>query len=209
MTSQATEVTYCACGCGTEIGAGSTWARGHFQRGRGGGADLGPLPGPEDEIDLDDIFGEMPPGPPEPPLPGPVDDGSLPPDEPPAPIPGDRPRGRTGAAKVTATVRKDIGAKISLALELPGRVWAARDPYCGGTFVAQRPAIADALTDIVCDSADLVEWFTGPAGGFMKYLKLAAALQPVAVVVYGHHVAHTIGGETEQAQQQDMSRYAA
>ena len=85
-----------------------------------------------------------------------------------------------------------------------------RDPWCGTAFVHQRPAIAEALTDIVCDSADLVEWFTGPAGGFMKYLTLAAALQPVAVTIYGHHVAHTIGIGTEAEQKpQDMSRYAA
>jgi hypothetical protein len=169
----------------------------------------GPLPGPDDDIDLDAMFGELPPGPPGPPV---VDDGGpLAPDEPPAPIPpGPERKGRTGAAKVTATVRKDIYAKISLGLELPGRVWAARDPYCGGAFVVQRPAIADALADIVCDSADLVAWFTGPAGGFMKYLKLAAALQPVAVTVYGHHIAHAIGAENGQAEgQPDLSRYVA
>ena len=207
----------CACGCGEPVATpGAKWKRGHFHRGEGG--HLRPLPGPDDDIDLDEEIdlGEPPelPG-----APGPVWDGEpwppedfeqIPPDVPPADLKDQSGKQRRrGAPRVTATIRKDINAKISLGLELPGRIWQARDPWCGSAFIHQRATIADALTDIVCDSADLVDWFTGPAGGFMKYLKLAAALQPVTVVVYGHHVAHTVGEEQEQAQQPDMSRYAA
>jgi len=120
-------------------------------------------------------------------------------DEPPAhtrrdwrrdrPAPASRPR----SIRVTAGVRADISAKIALPLEIAGRILEARDPFCGGAFVAQRPEISDALTDIVCDSADLVAFFTGPAGGFMKYMNLAAALWPVLEVMAAHHVYHTIG----------------
>lgn len=217
MTTQDTALHECACGCGEPVSPGATWKRGHFHRGVGGGANLRPLPGPEDDIDLEEEFdlGEPPELPGQPPWDGngggPDWTDEIPPDEPPADLgqPKSGPRKR-GQPKVTTGIRKDINAKISLGLELPGRIWQARDPWCGGAFIHQRPAIADALTDIVCDSADLVEWFTGPASGFMKYLKLAAALQPVAVVVYGHHVAHTIGEDEQgQPQERDMSRYAA
>lgn len=211
MTTEDTALPLCACGCGEQVATpGAKWKRGHFHRGEQ--SHLEPLPGPDDDIDLSEEIdlGEPPEqGPPWYGPGGPPVEDVLPPDAPPADL-KDAKRPPRRAPKVTATLRKDISAKISLGLEIPGRVWAARDPYCGGTFVQQRPAIADALTDIVCDSPDLVEWFAGPAGGFMKYLTLAAALQPVAVVVYGHHVAHTIGSEDQgQGQQQDMSRYAA
>lgn len=210
MTSQNTDLPLCACGCGERVATpGATWKRGHFRRGE----HLAPLPGPDDDIDLDEIdLGEPPELPgqePASPWPG-TGDEEIPPDAPPADLKDAKGGPRKRGPRVTATVRKDINAKISFGLEIPGQVWAARDPWCGGTFIVQRPAIADALTDIVCDSQDLVEWFTGPAGGFMKWFKLLAALQPVAVTVYGHHVAHTIGGEElERPRERDMSRYAA
>jgi hypothetical protein len=56
---------------------------------------------------------------------------------------------RAKPSKVTAGIRNDIDAKISFALEIPARVWEARDPVCGGTFVEQRPEISAALTEIV------------------------------------------------------------
>lgn len=120
-------------------------------------------------------------------------------------------RGKAPAktARVTVGVRTDINAKISFALEIPGRVWQARDPTCGGTFVEQRPQIADALTEIVCQSSDLVAWFSGSGGQFMLYLNLAAACWPVATVVMAHHVYHTIEAQAPDAQQPDWQDYAA
>ena len=111
-----------------------------------------------------------------------------------------RPRG-SGAAKpgrITAGIRADIKAKISMPLEIGGQIWAARDPLCGGRFLDQRDPIAEAFTDIVCDSADLVAFFTGPGGAFMKYLNLGAAVWPVAEMVAAHHVYHTIALEPAQ-----------
>lgn len=206
----------CACGCAQPVATpGAKWKRGHFHRGEAP-TRLRPLPDTEDEamaeLDEEIDLGEPPELPGQPwdgNGGGPEDFGEIPPDALPADLGDSGKQRRRGAPRVTATIRKDINAKISLGLELPGRIWQARDPWCGGAFIHQRPAIADALTDIVCDSADLVDWFTGPAGGFMKYLKLAAALQPVAVVVYGHHVTHTIGEKQGQREQPDMSRYAA
>jgi len=111
---------------------------------------------------------------------------------------------------VSATLRADINAKISMPLEIGGQIWAARDPLCGGRFLDQRPAIADAFTDIVCDSADLVAFFTGPGGQFMKYLNLGAALWPVIEVAAAHHVYHTIAVEAPVGDAEAMTgRYAA
>jgi len=94
--------------------------------------------------------------------------------------------------RVLAGVRADINAKVSVPLEVGGTIWAARDPLCGVAFLNQRPAIADALTDIICDSPDLVAWFTGPASRFMLYLNLAGALFPVVEMISAHHVYHSV-----------------
>ena len=101
--------------------------------------------------------------------PGPVDgqpdEDSLPDDPPPAKltsIPGGK--GKRGR-RPTAGVKTEINAKVGLMLEIPGRVWEARDPLCGGTFVQQRPAISSALTELILQSPDLVEWFMGAGAG--------------------------------------------
>ena len=134
-----------------------------------------------------------------------------------AEIPADKPAGRLkehgGKApkariKVTAATRKDVHAKIRFVLVPAGEIWQARDRICGGTFVQQEPAVSDALAEIVCDSPDLLAWFTGPAGGFMKYFRLVMALQPVGLAVWAHHVAHAV--EIVDGQQpQQMPAYAA
>lgn len=111
--------------------------------------------------------------------------------------------------RVTAGVRADITAKIAMPLEIGGHIWSARDPLCGGVFLQQRPAIADALADIVCDSADLVAFFTGPGGAFMKYLNLAAALWPVVEVIGAHHVYHSVEIAPEEEADATQPAYAA
>lgn len=133
----------------------------------------------------------------------------------PPPLHGDKRKWKQGspkaaprkAVRVTAGVRGDIDAKIRFALQVPGAIWQARDPLCGGTFVQQIPDTAEAFTDIVCDSADLVAFFTGPGGNFMKVLKLGAALMPVVQVVAAHHVYHTV--ELAPADEGEQARYAA
>ncbi len=139
------------------------------------------------------------------------DERLIEPDKPPGHLnaPSGTSRGGARKIRVTATTRRDISAKVGMLLLVPGKIWEARDPWCGGAFVTQLPATRDALADIICDSADLVAWFTGPAGGFMKYLSLATALQPVGIMVWAHHVAHSVGSQDGQAPQPDMARYAA
>jgi hypothetical protein len=101
---------------------------------------------------------------------------------------------RRRAPRVNLPQRRDIKAKLSLLLMPPAVMFRRADPYCGAELYDQIPEIADALTDIVCDSADLVEFFTASAG-YMKWLKLASALAPVGQVAWGHHFTHSIGQE--------------
>ena len=212
---------YCACGCGTPVN--NKWARGHSSRGEGGAparqaGRVDPLPPPDDPIWDDDAgsvdLGELVPddspdpldAPVTPPAAQPADAGPAAPD--PAPAHGKRewrkkpkPAATGKPVRVTAGVRGDINAKLRFVLQVPGTIWQARDPLCGGTFIEQVPDTAEALTDIVCDSTDLVLFFTGPAGAFMRWLSVGAALMPVVQVMAAHHVYHTIEiGEPEPAQ---------
>jgi hypothetical protein len=121
----------------------------------------------------------------------------LPPKRPSAYSEAVKSKSRTAKAKVTLAQRKDIQAKISIMVALPSAIVARRDPICGGALMGQVPDISEALAELVCDSADLVEFFTS-SSGYMKWLKLATALQPVAEVAWQHHVSHKIGNEDKQ-----------
>jgi len=223
----------CLCGCGELAAPGRQWKRGHASRGEGGyaGAAMEPLPGPgafaEDagiiDVDANDPGGSASGALPSPGGPGPAAEhprspaAGLPPaapDEPPAHATRrwhDKHGGKSSKArppKITGAVRSDIDAKISLFLEVPARVWQARDPLCGGVFVAQRAEISASLTAIVCQSSDLVAWFTGTGGNFMLALDLMAALWPVATCAMAHHVYHSIDAGDE-GQAPEGVRYAA
>jgi hypothetical protein len=226
----------CLCECGGITRGVGGYKRGHHVRGPGGGRpEGGPgapagagLPGPEDPVwdqmaDIIDIDGSTrrddaasPASAPTPPA---GDLPPAPPDEPPLHATrawrdrrsSGKGRGAARPPRITSAVRGDIDAKISFALEIPGRLWQARDPVCGTVFVEQRPDISAALTDIVCQSADLVAWFTGPGGNFMMVLNLMAACWPVITMAMAHHVYHSIEdaepGEGQAAP--DYGRYAA
>lgn len=220
----------CLCGCGTPVN--SKWVRGHASRGEGGytGDPVRPrgLPGPDDPVWDDDAdmvdVGELVPDEPDASIsvpgsaPAPddapvIDAGPASPDPPPAHgkrewRKQDKPRAAPRkAARVTVGIRNDIDAKIRFALQVPGAIWQARDPLCGGVFVQQIPDTAEAFTDIVCDSPDLIAFFTGPGGSFMKFLKVGAALMPVVQVVAAHHVYHSVELEADPAQ--SAQNYAA
>ena len=200
-----------------------TYARGHWAKANRHPASPPLLPGPDDDLDIglidlerdrEPAAGPSPDGPPAPPEPTPE------PDEPVRPLgfPGSGKssshKGTTrppATVKITAATRKDIASQLQLMLYVPGKVWEARDPWCGGMFAHQMPDTVDALTDIICDSPDLVAFFAGPGGSFMKYLKLITALQPVGVMAWQHHIAHAVGGPEAdgQAPRPDMAAYAA
>jgi hypothetical protein len=208
------ELHPCKCGCGSLTS--SVWARGHHRR----GADTR-IPDPDapdaafddDGQGIEDSFGADPPE-----LGDSVGVDPLP--EPgPDPKPAHAGKGwsssRKGAkpkpGRVTAALRADIVAKIGFVLEMPARLWAMRDPICGGTFVQAVPDTAAALADFVCESPEMMEWFTaGAVSGFMKWFKLMMALGPVGQVAVAHHVYHSIelapedGGPPE-----DLNAYAA
>jgi len=204
----------CACGCGEPVTG--TWKRGHAIRGRA--QNLRALPDPEmPDEELDDLIDmpayDMSPGAfmevtedqprrgsqraAEPVSREPEDD-DLTEDAEPAHVASSRKNreragrpSRTGARiRVTATVRKDVEAKIRFVAVPAGRMWASSDPVCGGTFCQQEPEISSALAEIVCDSPDLLAWFTGPQGKYMKFFNLFMACVPVGMAVYGHHLAH-------------------
>lgn len=103
---------------------------------------------------------------------------------------------RVPPPKLSPRVRKDVQAKLGLMLSMLAGTWRMRDPLCGGTALEQVPDISDALADIICDSPDLVAWFTS-TGNFMKWLKLLMAVQPVAMVGLQHHVLHTVDTEEQ------------
>jgi hypothetical protein len=213
MSETVTELTPCLCGCGALVKG--QWKRGHASRGVGGYRpdvhDPPRLPDPGEDYDLGEIYpeGDWQPGldEPEPGEAGPPPE--LPPDEPAAPIPrGGKPRrGRQQAKpqRVTAAIRGDIEAKLGLMLTIPGNVWAIRDPVCGGTFMQSEPRIRAATLELVLQSPDLIQFFIGAGGGFMLWLNLLTACQPVLVTIWAHHVAHSI----EAAPAEPERQYAA
>jgi hypothetical protein len=105
-------------------------------------------------------------------------------------------RGRAAkAAKVSDAVRKDIRGKTALALSMAAASFSVRDPVCGPVAVEIVPDTADALADIFCESPDLVAWFTATGGGYMLWIKLAVAVQPLLTVAWRHHIARSAGTE--------------
>jgi len=113
--------------------------------------------------------------------------------------------------RVTVNVKRDIEAKLGMMLLVPGKVWEARDPVCGAQFVASVPDIRAAAVELICQSPDLIEFFMGAGGGFMLWLNLLVACQPVVMTVWMHHIAHSItkGEDGQYYQQVDASQYAA
>jgi hypothetical protein len=238
MPKPAAETRPCACGCG-ELTTGTWrrghWARGE---GGYDPAEHGPaerlLPGPGDEIDLGDLdpagLDEIDgPSPAEQDwidrhggeaaraaanrvtdLPAPDEPEEIPADPAPGPIRDRGGKGRKAAApRVTVATRKDIEAKFGLMVEIPGRIWATRDPYCGGMFLQQAPDISAVAVDLIVQSPDLVAWFTGVGGGFMLWLNLITACQPVLYTVWAHHIAHAIDDQQPGPAQADTAQYAA
>jgi hypothetical protein len=145
-------------------------------------------------------------------------------DEPPDftadPEPAKAPKGakvpRERRPKITDSVRRDIRGKVSLMLMMPAAVFARRDEVCGPVLLGQIPEIADALTEVLIDSPDVVAFFTAAGGRYMKWVALGTALEPVATVAWQHHVARrdSRGGGPGQSWNgetvpPDMSRYHA
>ena len=156
---------------------------------------------------------------------GPGEDGDLaaagePPSFEADPEPAKAPKGskasRERRPKITDATRRDIRGKVALMLMMPAAVFARRDEVCGPVLLGQVPEIADALTEVLIDSPDVVAFFTAAGGKYMKWVALGTALEPVATIAWQHHIAHrnsqgggpgqSWAGETVPP---DMSRYHA
>jgi len=222
MTTTETQpnATLCACGCGGVLPASnqSGYKRGHKLRDAYG--KLTALPGPGDDLDdaealPDELLAELEDAPDwlnvDPGQPDRGGPDEIIPDPPPARLrSAGAPTRKAKGPRVTVSLRKDVEAKIRMVtIPLGGVVLQPRDPVCGGVFVEQEPAIAAALANVVCDSPDLLNFFTGPGGRYMKYFELFMACLPVGMAVVGHHVAHgpTLPVNPHQPQQQPA--YAA
>jgi hypothetical protein len=209
------------CGCGQIPNKGRQWLKGHAARGRGGfkGEPAAPvLPGPAEAASMTEaewdalVAAETAAEWAEPS--GPLTAGGLPGSPVTETIPpglGDgrddlrdaepahgsdgwaRETARIAAPRVTAAMRRDIAAKIAIPFTVSGAIWEARDPLCGGAFNAQRSALAADLAALACDSPWWVQFFTGPAGGYMRYIQLAADVWPVVEMILAHHVLHRVG----------------
>lgn len=129
------------------------------------------------------------------------------------PDPDPAPRTAASGKRVTQTIRKDIRGKVAMLLTVAGATWSSRDATCGNALIESIPdseqderiGVATALTDLICDSPDVVKWFT-TSGRYMKWLTLAMAVQPVLTTVFHHHVTHAI---TDDESTPDWSGYGA
>jgi len=93
-----------------------------------------------------------------------------------------------GSGEVPQETLDDVAGLLAL-LALPiGAVAERRDPYCGGVFAQQLPAIVDAAAPIVCRSETVLRWMNAKTGGLMDWVGLAMALAPVGRAVAEHHI---------------------
>lgn len=103
-----------------------------------------------------------------------------------------KPAGQTEPdIKVTPKVIGDIEGKLAFWLGLTAEPWAVADPYCGKAYADQVPEIAKKLAPIVCQSPDLVRWFS-KSSTFIMWTELGIAVRPVATAVIKHHVTKTV-----------------
>ncbi len=89
--------------------------------------------------------------------------------------------------RVTAAQKRRVADALTMLITLPGGAWALRDP-CGQALLGQRDDIVKALVPIVCRNPQMLAWFTAGGGGWMDWIALFSALQPVGAAVWSHHV---------------------
>jgi hypothetical protein len=116
--------------------------------------------------------------------------------------------------KVTKAVRDDITGKLAFWLSIPAEPWLRVDPYCGGVYTDQVDQIALKMAPLICQSPDLVRWFS-KSTTFILWTELGIACRPVVEAVIAHHVTKRIAlDEQGQAFEQqgggvDFSAYSA
>lgn len=129
-----------------------------------------------------------------------LDDDLLEPDPKPGPAQkakGIKPPKAPLPSKATAAQKRQVQDMLELALKFMGAGVSLRDGHCGGAINEQSQAIAKACVPLVARNPQVLAWFVGGTG-FMDWLGLLMALQPVVGTVWGHHITHTVGGEDEE-----------
>jgi hypothetical protein len=133
-----------------------------------------------------------------------IQDDILPPD----PKPARKASPKAAPPRVNAQVRKQLKDSLYMMIAIPAGIVAVRDPICGGAVLEHVDNVIDRLIPIVCRNPAMLRWFTEGAG-YMDWLGLAAAVAPIAQVVWSHHVTGSLHEEDEEDAADDYSRYAA
>src|ERR1700677_1444675 len=115
--------------------------------------------------------------------------------------------------KITKAVQADITGKLAFWLSIPAEPWLRVDPYCGGAYSDQVDEIAVKMAPLICQSPDLVRWFS-KSTTFIMWTELGIAVRPVVEAIIAHHVTKRIaldaqGQAFEQQGGADFSAYAA
>ncbi len=114
---------------------------------------------------------------------------------------------RTTAPKVTAAIKKEARETLSALVELPIAIWERRDPVCAGVADEQADRITDALLAIFVKRPQWLAVLTD-AGESADWIRLAKAVYPVVMIVWAHHVAHTVG-QDDEGEGDDLATYSA
>lgn len=114
-----------------------------------------------------------------------------------------------GTPVVTKQVAADVQGKVAFLLSMPASMLSTIDPVCFPVLLQQTPEISAKLTPIICQSPEMVKWFT-KGSGFILWLNLAVSVWPVIQVVIAHHVTKTAGHDHQgNPIVQDFSHYRA
>lgn len=118
---------------------------------------------------------------------------------------------KTPISEIPVKVQKDIQGKLMFLFGFGTSLLMSLDPICVPVFQNQLPEITQKMVPIICQSPDMVKFFT-KAGGFMVWLELATALWPVLQTVIAHHLTKSIAvGVDDKGRQviveRDMSQY--
>jgi hypothetical protein len=93
--------------------------------------------------------------------------------------------------KITKAVQADITGKLAFWLSIPAEPWLRVDPYCGGAYAGQVDEIALKMAPLICQSPDLVRWFS-KSTTFIMWTELGIAVRPVVEAIIAHHVTRRI-----------------
>lgn len=115
----------------------------------------------------------------------------------------------TGQIVVTKQVANDIQGKLAFLLSMPSAMLMPLDPICFGALQDRIPAMSASLTPLICQSPDMVKFFTKESG-FILWLSFLATAWPVIQTVIAHHLTKSITLDDKgNVKKVDHSQYAA